>query len=56
VEQAGGDVSMATPVLFSLSFEQLVAAIGQVHTELAAQASCAVVFCRAKSSDRQSLA
>ncbi len=33
---------MATPALFSLSFEQLVAAIGQVHTELAAQASRAV--------------
>jgi hypothetical protein len=33
---------MATPVLFSLSFEQLVAAIGQVHAELAAQALRAV--------------
>ena len=33
---------MATPALFSLSFEQLVAAIGQVHAELAAQASRAV--------------
>ncbi len=33
---------MATPELFSLSFEQLVAAIGQVHAELAAQASRAV--------------
>ncbi len=30
---------MATPALFSLSFEQLVAAIGQVHAELASQAS-----------------
>ena len=33
---------MATPALFSFSFEELVAAIGQVHTELAAQASRAV--------------
>ena len=33
---------MATSALFSLSFEQLVAAIGQVHAELAAQASRAV--------------
>ena len=33
---------MATPALFSLSFEQLVAAIGQIHAELAAQASRAV--------------
>ncbi|NTU44158.1 MAG: DUF1016 domain-containing protein [Chlorobiaceae bacterium] len=33
---------MATPALFSLSFEQLVTAIGQVHAELAAQASRAV--------------
>ena len=33
---------MATPALFSLSFEQLVLAIGQVHAELAAQASRAV--------------
>jgi len=33
---------MATPALFSLSFEQLVSAIGQVHAELAAQASRAV--------------
>ncbi len=31
-----------TPALFSFSFEQLVAAIAQVHTELAAQASRAV--------------
>ena len=41
-ENKKGVVNMATPALFSLSFEQLVAAIGQVHTELAAQASRAV--------------
>jgi predicted nuclease of restriction endonuclease-like (RecB) superfamily len=33
---------MATPALFSLSFEQMVSAIGQVHAELVAQASRAV--------------
>ena len=33
---------MTTPAVLSLSFEQLVAAIGQVHAEMTAQASWAV--------------